>query len=328
MIKEIVTKIRIFWAVLTAKIFEINYYDNYWLIEGFGLRIYKYETRGQKQFWLVYDGKIEKIPVYGGYNRDLKIYKSENDGAFISISDKNFFINLEGIKPLFPRYILKGYSDEFWFFYDEKFLLVYDEIYGDRIFQEEVEDFKFIESEHMLFICQNKEWRYVRYSADNLLEIDENVRLARCPEDTNNIQIIGNMLIRLEDKQVLKLGEYDSISEISWLGKNTYFVTKSEKAFIVDIDEENKLWDFELSGSKIIPITCIGDNFVRYFITENKTENKVSVYEVKDVEKPEIEEVITYDASEIKFDKPFFDKETGEFISKVLFYVPLSTDEM
>lgn len=326
--KKMMTKIRIFWAILTAKILEINYYNNYWLIKGYGLRIYKYEGRGKKQFWFVYDDAIEKISLYNEYDEDLKIYKSKNEGAFISIGSRNFFINSDGIKPLYSRYTLKANFDKFWFFYDEKFLLVFDEIYGDRVFHEEVEDFKFIENEYMLFIFKNNEWRYVRCTDKDQLELDEKIRFSCCPKDTNNIQIVGNKLIRLENRQVLEFGEYDSILKLSWLGKDTYFVTKSKKMSIMNIDEENKVIEFELTGSKIIPITCIGDDFVRYFFTENKLENKVSVYKVKDIKKLEIEEVQTYDASEIKFEEPVFDEKAGEFVSRILFYVPLSTDEM
>ena len=42
----------------------------------------------------------------------------------------------------------------------------------------------------------------------------------------------------------------------------------------------------------------------------------------------EIVEVKTYKATKVSFDTPYFDKETGEFVQKLLFNVIRSVNEM
>ena len=55
---------------------------------------------------------------------------------------------------------------------------------------------------------------------------------------------------------------------------------------------------------------------------------KVTIYEIKDKDSMEIVEVKTYKATKVSFDTPYFDKETGEFVQKLLFNVIRSVNEM
>lgn len=327
MIKEIVTKIRILWAMLTGKIYEITFYNNYDVVVGYGLRIYKYETRGQKQFWLVYDGEIKKVPVYKAY---VEIYKLKKEGAFISIGDTNFFINANILKSVFVCCKLKANYDELYLFsnicYGGEDLFIYNENCPDTFLHTEVEKFKYLKNTQILFVRQEGIWHPVIYSTDEMKV--ESIALDCCPKDTDKLQIVENKLIRIQNRQVIVLGEYDKISKISWLGKNVYVNIKNKKTSIIKIDEKNEIFEAEISGYKILPIKCFGEDFVRYFITENKGDYKVTIYEIKDKDSMEIVEVKTYEATKVSFDTPYFDKETGEFVQKLLFNVIRSVNEM
>ena len=327
MIKEIVTKIRIFWAVLIGKIYEITFCDNYDVVVGYGLRIYKYGVTGEKQFWLVYDGEIKKVPVHKSY---VQIYKLKNDGAFISIGDTNFLINANILKYVFAGCKLKANYDEFYLFsdicYGGEDLFIYNENCPDTFLHTEVEKFKYLKNTQILFVRQEGKWHPVIYSTDEM-EV-ESIALDYCPKDTNKLQTLGKKLIRIQNRKVNVLGEYDKISKISWIGKNIYVARKNKKTFIIKVDEENEIFEFEISGKKILPITCLGEDIVNYFNTENEEEHEVTVYEIKDTESMEIVEIETYEATKVKFDTPYFDKESGKFMQRLLFNVLRSADEV
>ena len=109
----------------------------------------------------------------------------------------------------------------------------------------------------------------------------------------------------------------DGEIEIDYIGKGENIGPRIKEIKVV-----------EITGKKITPVKFPGFEQTRFLICRDKDKNLVTVYEIEDIEMFVIKELKTYEASKCKFDSTVFDTTTGEFITRMIFYVPVPAADM
>lgn len=324
-IQKTITKIRMIYLMLFSYVVELDYIDDYPKIRECGLRIYVVRN----EVWIIYHGLImDKIPLCG-----ITIYplKDERFKYLISAGSKNYLLNEESIDEVYTGYTLVDKQANFFFFINkkEKQLKVYDEEQKNIAFSGNARHYTYMESFKLLFIYYKKVWVAASYK-EKEFQIDISKKFAYCPSETEDIQLIDNKFYKLSYKNVELVGEYSSVEELKYLGKNIYLAEDRGKYFLLktNLRYTGEIKVVEITGKKITPVKFPGFEQTRFLICRDKDKNLVTVYEIEDIEMFVIKELKTYEASKCKFDSTVFDTTTGEFITRMIFYVPVPAADM
>ena len=324
MVKKMYTKIRILFFIIFSDLVELDNKAKYNEVKACGLRIYK----TKQKILLVYDGII----VAEFLECPIIIYQAKKLRYIISADKRNYYIDNDSIKEVFPDFSLMRKVEDFYFFFDdtENHLVIYDDENNVTLFSGTAEHYTYMKRYKLLFICKNRIWNVAYYKeAEHRFRIDEDKEFIFCPDEALDVQLIGSTFYMLGYGCVNQLEKYDYVEKLEWLGNDVYLACNKDKYYILKTGEQygtKHIKEVEITGKKLTPVEC--NIRLRYFIAENKENNTVTIYEIEDFNKFEIKELKTYEASEVKVEDLVFDAETGEFITRLIFYVPVPAADM